>query len=133
MKLDFARLDKHTGDSYIEPLSGKLRDEYPDVHQFADLADSQARIDAWPRGYKRHRPHGSSGTRPRGSSPHDTRNPGPPKRRCSQNDLSTNGTNRSWAEATSTSVRHSGVFDIVKSSTYSSVSSLKPLLLHPRM
>ena len=59
--LDFTRPGKPTDNGYIESFNGKLRDECLNVHQFADLADAQARIEAWRRDYNEHRPHGSLG------------------------------------------------------------------------
>jgi len=61
VQLDFTRPGKPTDNSYIESFNGKLRDECLNVHQFADLADAQARIEAWRRDYNEHRPHGSLG------------------------------------------------------------------------
>jgi len=57
--LDFTRPGKPTDNGYIESFNGKLRNECLNVQQFADLADAQARIEAWRRDYNEHRPHGS--------------------------------------------------------------------------
>jgi putative transposase len=61
VQLDFTRPGEPTDNSYIESLIGKLRDECLNVQQFADLADAQARIEAWRRDYNEQRPHGSLG------------------------------------------------------------------------
>jgi putative transposase len=37
---DFTRRGKLTDDGHIESFNGRLRDEYPHVHQFRSLADA---------------------------------------------------------------------------------------------
>lgn len=59
--LDFTRPGKPTDNGHIESFNGKLRDECLNVHQFTDLADAQARIEAWRIDYNEARPHGALG------------------------------------------------------------------------
>lgn len=59
--LDFTRPGKPTDNSYIESFNGKLRDEGLNVHQFTDLADAQARVEAWRIDYNEVRLPGSLG------------------------------------------------------------------------
>jgi len=59
--LDFTRPGKPTDNGYIESFNGKLRDECLNVHQFTDLADAKARIEAWRIDYNEARPHGALG------------------------------------------------------------------------
>jgi putative transposase len=47
--------------AFIESFNGRLRDECLNVHQFASIADAQAKIEAWRLDYNLHRPHGSLG------------------------------------------------------------------------
>jgi putative transposase len=59
--LDFTRPGKPTDNGHIESSNGRLRDECLNVHQFVDLPDAQARIEAWREDYHHHRPHSSLG------------------------------------------------------------------------
>ena len=59
--LDFIRPGKPVENGYIESFNGRLRDECLNVHQFVDLADARARIEAWREDYNHHRPHSSLG------------------------------------------------------------------------
>jgi putative transposase len=52
---------KANRNAFIESFNGRLRDECLNVHQFASLADAQARIEAWRLDYNQRRPHGSLG------------------------------------------------------------------------
>lgn len=61
VQLDVTRPGEPTDNSYIESFIGKLRDECLNVHQFADLADAHAHIEAWRCEYNEHRPRGSLG------------------------------------------------------------------------
>src|SRR5262245_5606228 len=47
--------------AFIEAFNGRLRDECLTVHQFASIADAQAKIEAWRLDYNQRRPHGSLG------------------------------------------------------------------------
>lgn len=61
VQLDFTRPGKPTDNGHIESFNGKRRDECLKVQQFADLAEAQARIEAWRHDDNVHRPHGSLG------------------------------------------------------------------------
>ena len=61
MQLDFIRPGKPIENAFIESFNGRLRDECLNVHQFASIADAQARIEAWRLDYNQRRPHGSLG------------------------------------------------------------------------
>jgi putative transposase len=61
VQLDFIRPGKPIENAFIESFNGRLRDECLNVHQFASIADAQARIEAWRRDYNQRRPHGSLG------------------------------------------------------------------------
>ena len=60
-QLDFIRPGKPIENAFIESFNGRLRDECLTVHQFASIADAQARIEAWRLDYNQRRPHGSLG------------------------------------------------------------------------
>jgi putative transposase len=49
------------GNTFIEAFNGRLRDECLTVHQFAAIADAQAKIEAWRIDYNQRGPHGSLG------------------------------------------------------------------------
>lgn len=59
--LDFTRPGKPTDNGHIESFNGRLRDECLNVHQFVDVDDARARIEAWREDYNHHRPHSSLG------------------------------------------------------------------------
>jgi putative transposase len=59
--LDFIRPGKPVENAFIESFNGRLRDECPNVEQFASVADAQAKIEAWRVDYNQRRPHGSLG------------------------------------------------------------------------
>jgi putative transposase len=59
VKLDFIRPGKLTENAFIELFNRRLRDEYLNVHQFASIGDTQAKVQAWRLGYNQRRPHGS--------------------------------------------------------------------------
>ena len=61
VQLDFIRPGKPVENAFIEAFNGRLRDECLNVHQFASIADAQAKIEAWRLDYNQHRPHGSLG------------------------------------------------------------------------
>lgn len=61
VQLDFIRPGKPIENAFIESFNGRLRDECLNVHQFASLAEAQAKIEAWRLDYNQHRPHGSLG------------------------------------------------------------------------
>jgi len=61
VQLDFIRPGKPIENAFIESFNGRLRDECLNVHQFACIADAQARIEAWRLDYNQRRPHGSLG------------------------------------------------------------------------
>jgi transposase InsO family protein len=43
---DFVRPGRSVGNAFIEAFNGRLGDECPNVHQFASIADAQAKIEA---------------------------------------------------------------------------------------
>ncbi len=61
VQLDFSRPGKLTENAFIELFNRRLRDEYLNVHQFASIGDTQAKVQAWRLGYNQRRPHGSLG------------------------------------------------------------------------
>ena len=61
VQLDFIRPGKPIENAFIESLNWRLRDECLNVHQFASIADAQAKIEAWRLDYNQRRPHGSLG------------------------------------------------------------------------
>jgi putative transposase len=61
VQLDFIRPGKPIENAFIESFNGRLRDECLNVHQFASIADAQAKIEAWRLDYNQRRPHGSLG------------------------------------------------------------------------
>jgi len=61
VQLDFTRPGKPVDNTFIESFNGRLRDECLNVHQFASIADAQAKIEAWRLDYNQRRPHGSLG------------------------------------------------------------------------
>ena len=61
VQLDSIRLGKPIENAFIESFNGRLRDECLNVHQFASIADAQAKIEAWRIDYNQRRPHGSLG------------------------------------------------------------------------
>ncbi len=61
VQLDFIRPGKPVENAFIESFNGRLRDECLNVHQFASIADAQAKIEAWRIDYNQRRPHGSLG------------------------------------------------------------------------
>ena len=61
VRLDFTRPGKPVDNTFIESFNGRLRDECLNVHQFASIADAQAKIEAWRLDYNQRRPHGSLG------------------------------------------------------------------------
>jgi len=52
---------KPVENAFIEAFNGRLRDECLNVHQFASMADAQAKIEAWRIDYNQRRPHSSLG------------------------------------------------------------------------
>jgi putative transposase len=46
VQLDFSRPGKPVDNSFIEAFNSRLRDECLNVHQFASIADAQAKIEA---------------------------------------------------------------------------------------
>ena len=61
VQLDFIRPGKPIENAFIESFNGRLRDECLNVHQFASIADAQAKIEAWRIDSNQRRPHGSLG------------------------------------------------------------------------
>jgi putative transposase len=61
VQLDFIRAGKPIENAFIEPFNGRLRDECLNVHQFASIAEAQAKIEARRLDYNQRRPHGSLG------------------------------------------------------------------------
>jgi putative transposase len=61
VQLDFIRPGKPVENAFIEAFNGRLRDECLNVHQFASIADAQAKIEAWRVDYNQRRPHSSLG------------------------------------------------------------------------
>jgi putative transposase len=61
VQLDFIRSGKPAENAFIEAFSGRLRDVYLNVHQFASIAEAQQIIEAWRLDYNRRRPHSSLG------------------------------------------------------------------------
>ena len=61
VQLDFIRPGKPVENAFIASFNGRLRDECLNVHQFASLADAQAKIEAWRLDYNQRRPHSSLG------------------------------------------------------------------------
>jgi hypothetical protein len=49
------------GNTFIEGVNGRLRDEGLTVHHFTFLDEEQTKDEAWRRGEKQHRPHGAHG------------------------------------------------------------------------
>ena len=45
-----------TNNAFLEPLSGRLRDECLKAHWFLPLADARAKIEPWRRQYNKSRP-----------------------------------------------------------------------------
>lgn len=61
VQLDFIRPGTPVENAFIESFNGRLRDECPNVHQFASLAEAQAILETWRMDYNHHRPHSSLG------------------------------------------------------------------------
>ena len=61
MKLNFIGPDKPTENAFIESFNGRLRDEFPNVNEFASIEDAKRRIENWRQDYNHHRPHSSLG------------------------------------------------------------------------
>jgi putative transposase len=51
------------GNGYLEPFSGKLRDELPNVEMLATLVEAQVLLERWRKHYNTVRPHSSLGYR----------------------------------------------------------------------
>lgn len=47
VKLDYTRRGKPTDDGLIESFNGRLRDEFPNVHEFITLHDARQKLKAW--------------------------------------------------------------------------------------
>jgi hypothetical protein len=61
VQLDFIRPGEPIENAFIEAFNGRLRDECLNLHQFASIADVQAKIEAWRLDYNQRRTHGSLG------------------------------------------------------------------------
>ena len=61
VQLDFIRPGKPVENAFIESFNGRLRDECLNVHQFASLAEAQARLEVWRCDYNQQLPHSSLG------------------------------------------------------------------------
>ena len=61
VQLDFIRPGKPEENAFVEAFKRALRDECLNVHQFASLADTQAKIEVWGVDYNQRRPHSSLG------------------------------------------------------------------------
>ena len=61
VQLDCIHPGKPIENAFIESFNGRLRDECLNGHQFASIADAQAKIEAWRLDYNQRRPHGSLG------------------------------------------------------------------------
>ena len=59
IKLHFIDPVRPMQNAYVESFNGKFRDECPDLHWFADLADAKTKIESWRVEYNRIRPHSS--------------------------------------------------------------------------
>src|SRR5262249_1385020 len=55
VQLDFIRPGKPIENAFIESFNGRLRDECLNLHQFASIADAQAKIEAWRIDYNQRR------------------------------------------------------------------------------
>ena len=55
--LEFSRLGKPTDNAHIESFNGSLRDEFLNVHWFADLKDAKKELQAWRNEYNGSWPH----------------------------------------------------------------------------
>lgn len=63
LRLSFIQPGKPQQNAFIESFNGKLREECLNEELFYDLADAQAKIEAWRVDYNQHRPHRSLGQR----------------------------------------------------------------------
>ncbi len=61
VQLDFTRPGKPTDNGLCESFNGRLRDECPNVNEFASIEHARQVIEAWRRDYNERRPHGSLG------------------------------------------------------------------------
>jgi putative transposase len=61
VQFDFIRPGKPVENAFIEAFNGRLRDECLNMHQFASMADAQAKIEAGRIDYNQRRPHRSLG------------------------------------------------------------------------
>jgi putative transposase len=61
VKLDFIWPGKPIENAFIESFDGRLRDECPNVNEFATLDEARLRLQSWQQDYNNHRPRGSLG------------------------------------------------------------------------
>ena len=59
--LAFSRPGKPTGNTFVKPFNGRLRDESLNTHWFLSLDNARAKLKAWRRDLNETRPHTSLG------------------------------------------------------------------------